>query len=371
MSTMRLLGAEVIQTPAMAPYGSPKNFASVAKRLLEDDPNAMSLDQYDNEVNSWTHYEYTAEEILEALGDDLDMIVIGAGTGGTLSGISKKMKERCPKCIIVAVDPLGSIMFQDGQPKLYYVEGIGGDFIPKVLDKSLVDKVVKPNDYESFNMSRELIKKEGLLCGGSSGAAMYSAIQAIKELDLGKGKRVVVILPDGIRNYMTKFVCDQWMEAHLFKEPPEHNFLWWNRSISNLKINRDIPHIMEDCTVKEAIRAMGTEHSVAIVLGFDKFLKGVISKKSIRSNATNPNYKGDELDLCDSVSSHLIKFCQKIVENQGDPTVGLAARILDIAPFVLIVEEFKINKNLSNYIPKGIVTDEIVLDFIVKHQHYI
>lgn len=146
MSTISLLGAEVVQTPSMAPYGDPKNFASVAKKLLEENPNAISLDQvkligcvlelesllhskikennvlfqYNNEVNPLTHYEYTAEEILSAVGE-LDMVVMGTGTGGTLAGVARKIKEQCPKCVVVAVDPQGSIMFDGGQPKLFFV----------------------------------------------------------------------------------------------------------------------------------------------------------------------------------------------------------------------------------------------------------
>lgn len=370
MSTMNVLGAEVIQTPAMAPYGDPRNFASVVRKILEDDPNTMSCDQYDNDINPMEHYKHTAEEILSAMGE-LDMIVMGAGTGGTLTGVSRKVKERCPKCVVVAVDPEGSIMFKPGTLKPFFVEGIGGDFVPKVLDKTHVDKVVYPNDYESFNMSRELIRKEGLLCGGSSGAAMFSAIKAAQELNLGAGKRVVVILPDGIRNYMTKFVNDQWMEANLFKNPPERNFIWWNRAITNLVIDRSVPHVSEGTSCRDAIAAMGNKHNVAFVVNNEGLFEGVITKNSLRSEATNPKRKHDVLDLSEPVNEHLVKTYYKIVENCKRSTVGLVSRILDIAPYVIVVEQCYLQKNTVSYIPKGIVTSDIVLEFINKHQTHI
>ena len=155
-------------------------------------------------------------------GDHLDMIVIGAGTGGTITGIAKRLKERYPNLIVVGVDPIGSILSNPSKTDQlnipYQVEGIGYDFIPKVLDRSLIDFWIDTNDSDSFKMSRELIKKEGLLCGGSSGSATWAAIQAIKILNFetDPSKRVLIILPDSVRNYMSKFVSSDWMLLHKF-----------------------------------------------------------------------------------------------------------------------------------------------------------
>ena len=150
------------------------------------------------------------------------MIVIGAGTGGTITGIAKRLKERYPNLIVVGVDPIGSILSNTSKTDQlnipYQVEGIGYDFIPKVLDRSLIDFWIDTNDSDSFKMSRELIKKEGLLCGGSSGSATWAAIQAIKILNFetDPSKRVLIILPDSVRNYMSKFVSSDWMLLHKF-----------------------------------------------------------------------------------------------------------------------------------------------------------
>ena len=151
--------------------------------------------QYDNPGNPLAHYDGTAEEILESCDGKLDYLFAGAGTGGTITGIAKKLKEKIPGIKIIGVDPMGSILARPHSINLLagpnQVEGIGYDFVPTVCERPLVDEWVKSEDKESFQMSRRLIKEEGLLCGGSSGSAMYSAIRYIKEHKIGKGKRVL------------------------------------------------------------------------------------------------------------------------------------------------------------------------------------
>ena len=143
------------------------------------------------------------------------MVVMGVGTGGTITGVAKRLKEEIPDIIIIGADPVGSILGGGNTVEPYHVEGIGYDFFPEVLDNSLIDNYVKTNDEESFLLSRRLIREEGLLCGGSCGSAMAAALQAATKLD--KNQKCLVILPDGIRNYMTKFANDDWMESKGFK----------------------------------------------------------------------------------------------------------------------------------------------------------
>ncbi len=206
---LEALGAEIIRTPTEAAWDSPESHIGVARRLKEMIPSSHILDQYSNPSNPLAHEEGTGREIIDQCGGKLDAIVMTAGTGGTITGVARAIKKEVPGCLVVGVDPEGSILAGPGEIKSYKVEGIGYDFIPDVLDRRLVDRWLKSNDRDSFLTARQLIRQEGLLCGGSSGAAVFAAMQVSR--DLGPGKRVVVILPDSIRNYLSKFVDDKWM----------------------------------------------------------------------------------------------------------------------------------------------------------------
>jgi cystathionine beta-synthase len=213
--TLRALGAEIIRTPNEAGHDDPNGLFHVANRLQKDTPNSHILDQYANPDNPNAHYEGTAEEIWTEFGVNLDMIVVGVGTGGTITGIAKKLKEKNPNIQIVGADPFGSVLGGGDEVYPYLVEGIGYDFFPDVLDNSMIDQYVKVNDQNSFTIARRLIKEEGLLCGGSCGTIVWAAIQAASTLE--KGQNCLVVLADGIRNYLGKFVSDQWMKENGFK----------------------------------------------------------------------------------------------------------------------------------------------------------
>ena len=160
------------------------------------------------------HYQGTAEEILKDLDNKVDMLVAGAGTGGTLTGLAKRIKKTCPNCEFIGADPKGSLLAGEEPILPYEVEGIGYDFIPEVLDRSLVSKWVKTEDKTSFQLAKKLIKEEGILCGGSSGSALYAGLREAKKLK--EGQNCVIILPDGIRNYMSKFLNEEWMREKAF-----------------------------------------------------------------------------------------------------------------------------------------------------------
>ena len=212
---LEALGAKIIRTPTEASFDSPESHIGVAKKLQKEIPNSHILDQYANPSNPEAHYDGTAQEILDVFGKDLHMVVMGVGTGGTITGVAKRLKEEIPDIVIVGADPVGSILGGGTEVEPYLVEGIGYDFFPDVLDNDLVDEYVKTEDEESFIMARRLIKEEGFLCGGSCGSAMVAALKSAKHLD--KDKKCLVVLPDSIRNYMTKFPNDQWMKDQGFK----------------------------------------------------------------------------------------------------------------------------------------------------------
>lgn len=213
--TLRALGAEIIRTPTEAGHDDPEGLFEVSKRLNKEIPNSHILDQYGNPDNPNAHYEGTAEEIWDEFGSDLDMVVVGVGTGGTITGIAKKLKEMNPNIKIIGADPYGSILGGGDEIFPYQVEGIGYDFFPDVLDNTLVDQYIKVDDQNSFVIARKLIKDEGLLCGGSSGTVVWAALQAAQTLS--EGQKCLCILADGIRNYLSKFIDDKWMKEKGFK----------------------------------------------------------------------------------------------------------------------------------------------------------
>ena len=212
--TINALGAKIVRTPTEASHDDPKSNFGVAKKLNNEIPNSHILDQWTNCCNPDAHYFDTAQEILNDFGTDLHMVVMGVGTGGTATGVGKRLKEEIEGIKIIGADPYGSILGGEdeynGQP--YKVEGIGYDFIPKTCEHEYIDDFVKVNDKEAFNTARALIREEGLLIGGSCGSAMFAALKAAKSLK--KGQNCLVILPDSIRNYMRKFLSDDWMKEN-------------------------------------------------------------------------------------------------------------------------------------------------------------
>lgn len=220
VSVLKALGATIIRTPTQAAWDAPESHIGVARRLVKEIPNAHILDQYSNENNPLAHEFGTAEEIWTQTGGKITCVVAGAGTGGTITGLANGLRKHNKDIKVVAADPQGSILAlpeslnQEHRDEPYKVEGIGYDFIPEVLDQHKVDKWYKTDDKESFKLARRLIAEEGLLVGGSSGSAMAAMVKAAKDLSLGKDDVVVVILPDSIRSYLTKFADDDWLAAN-------------------------------------------------------------------------------------------------------------------------------------------------------------
>lgn len=227
VNIMKRLGGEIIRTKTEMAWDDERSHIGIAKKMVkEGEGKVKMLDQYGNKYNPKTHYEKTGEELIRQMEGRLDVVFIGAGTGGTLTGIGKKVKEKIPKCKVIGIDPCGSILaepeilneYKKFQPNL--VEGIGYDFIPQVLDRSVVDEWIKVDDEEAFMAARNLIKYEGLLVGGSAGSVVAGMMKWIKRQATGRLK-CAVILPDSCRNYMTKFIDDDWMIDHDFMEASE------------------------------------------------------------------------------------------------------------------------------------------------------
>jgi len=218
VNLVKSYGAEVAITPTSVPPDSPESYNGVADRLAKEIPGAFRPNQFANPNNPLAHHLTTGPEIWEDSGGKVEVFVAAMGTGGTISGTSRYLKEKNPNILIVGADPEGSILSGDS-PKSYKVEGIGEDFIPKTFNRQVVDEMIRVSDKESFNTGRRLAREEGLLVGGSSGTAVAAALKYARRLK--KSKYIVALLPDTGRNYLTKMYSDAWMQENGFWEGNE------------------------------------------------------------------------------------------------------------------------------------------------------
>ena len=215
---LRAYGAEVVVAPTDVAPDSPESYYRVADRLTEEIPGAFQPNQYRNQANPETHYRSTGPEIWEQTAGRITHLVVGVGTGGTVTGTGRYLKEMNPAIEIVGADPVGSIYSND-DVKPYLVEGVGEDFWPETFDRDIVDRWVTVSDKESFLMTRRLAREEGILTGGSGGLAVHAALEAARTID-DPGALMVVILPDGGRSYLSKIYSDAWMTQYGFLERP-------------------------------------------------------------------------------------------------------------------------------------------------------
>ena len=213
IALLRGYGAEVVIAPTAVPPDSPESYYSVANRLTAEIPGAYQPNQYANPANPEAHYRTTGPELWRQTGGAIDVFVAGIGTGGTITGTGRYLKEQKPDLVVVGADPEGSIYTSDDVHP-YLVEGVGEDFWPETFDRSAVDRYVTVSDRDSFLMTRRLAREEGLLVGGSCGLATVAAVEVAKEY--GRDATIVVLLPDSGRGYLSKIYNDDWMRDHAF-----------------------------------------------------------------------------------------------------------------------------------------------------------
>jgi cystathionine beta-synthase len=213
---LRAYGAEVVVAPTEVPPESPESYYRVADRLTQEIPGAFQPNQYKNQANPEAHYRTTGPELWRQSGGRITHLVVGVGTGGTVTGVGRYLREQKPDIEIIGADPVGSI-FSSGEVKPYLVEGVGEDFWPETFDPSVVDRYVTVSDRDSFLMTRRLAATEGILAGGSCGLALHAAVEVASEVD-DSSAMIAVILPDTGRSYLSKVFNDGWMRQYGFLE---------------------------------------------------------------------------------------------------------------------------------------------------------
>ncbi|WP_462248790.1 cystathionine beta-synthase [Ekhidna sp.] len=297
MDVLRAMGAEVIVCPTNVPPEDPKSYYSVAKKLNEDIPNSFYPNQYDNESNTLSHYETTGPEIWKDTDGKITHYAAGMGTGGTISGTSKYLKEQNSDVVTIGLDSYGSVfkkyketgIFDEKEIYPYLTEGIGEDILPKNVNFDMVDHIVKVTDKDAAIMTRRLAREEGLFVGWSCGSAVHGALEFAKE-NLKEDDVMVIILPDHGTRYLGKVYNDDWMKDHGFLE--ERKFATAKDIITSKNGTSNLLTINQDLSVGDAIKVMSQNGiDQAPVIDGENFVGSISDSKILGSLIENPEMK--------------------------------------------------------------------------------
>jgi len=286
---LRAFGAKVIVTPTAVAPDHPSNYVKVAERIVKETPNSFMPNQYFNQSNPQAHYQTTGPEIWEQTAGRIDVLVSTMGTGGTISGTSRYLKEKNSNLKVVGVDPEGSLYHHEfygtkGQVHPYKVEGIGEDFLPSTLNLKIVDEIITVTDKEAFLTARRLSQEEGIFSGGSAGAAVFAALQVAKKMN--ENQNIVVILPDTGRNYIHKLYSDEWMTEKGFLESKKERIPV--RDLLEAKVRRikKLIYIDPDSKVLEAIALMKKNDVSQLPVIKKQVQIGSVSESTLMRNLT-------------------------------------------------------------------------------------
>lgn len=351
---LRAFGARVVITPTAVEPEDPRSYYNVAKRIVSETPNAILANQYHNPENPRSHYLTTGPEIWEQTRGQVTDVVIGMGTGGTITGTGRYLKEKNPAVRMVGVDPAGSLLLetwqqgrvpQDAHPKTYKVEGIGEDFLPTTLDLSVVDEVLRVGDKESFLWARRLVKEEGIFCGGSAGTAVAAAIQYAHQLPAER--LVVVVLPDSGSRYLSKMYDDRWMRENGFLVPA-----WSESPLSEVAASKPV-HELITAQVEDRmgdVIGLLKKHGVSQIpaLNPDGTLAGIVTEVDLLQHLLEPGH----VHSADETIADIIRPA-KAVFPADTPLEAVLPAILD-GNVVLLAEANR---------PVGILTKIDIVDF--------
>lgn len=354
---LRAFGSRVVITPTAVAPDDPRSYYKVAGRVVEETPNAILANQYHNPENPRSHYESTGPEIWEQTAGRVTDVIIGMGTGGTITGVGRYLKEKNPKIRIVGVDPIGSILYEVHQlgrvpdephPKTYKSEGIGEDFLPTALDLSVVDEVIQVGDKETFLTTRRLVREEGIFCGGSSGTAVAAALRYCR--NLGPDRLVVVILPDSGSRYLSKIFDDDWMRENGFLESA-----WAGATAHDvlaIKSLREIITAQPDEPVNAVIRKL-KEHDISQmpVISADGSLLGLVNEVDLLNHLVLGDRGGPDDTITDLVRTDVATIGPEA------PLESLMSVFVN-RQVAVVMEDGRVS---------GILTKIDILDYLASH----
>jgi cystathionine beta-synthase len=353
---LRAYGARVVITPTAVPPDDPRSYYSVSRRIVEETPNAVLANQYHNPENPDAHYRTTGPEIWEQTEGKVTHLVAGMGTGGTITGIARYLRDRGARVRIVGVDPIGSLLHDAWklggethglEASAYKVEGIGEDFIPSTLDLSLVDEVIQVSDAEAFQWARRLVREEGIFSGGSSGAALAAAIRVAR--DLGPERLVVVILPDSGSRYLSKFYDDDWMREHGFAETERSRVT--AREVSRA---RGLPSLITASTHDTMLDVISRMRQYGIsqtpVVGADGSLAGLVSEVDLLDHMVRAGHEHGPEETIERILSRDVR------------SAPADAPLEDVLPDLLRAKVVVLIDELRR--PQGILTAIDALEFL-------
>ena len=352
---LRAYGARVVVTPTAVEPEDPRSYYSVARRLVEETPNSILANQYYNPVNPQAHYDSTGPEIWEQTAGQITHLIAGMGTGGTITGTGRYLKEQNPHIQVVGVDPIGSILYElhrSGQYTMaegYKVEGIGEDFLPGTTDLSVIDEIVQVNDRESLLMTRRLVREEGIFSGGSGGAVVMGALRYIHNQHLGPEAVVVIILPDSGSRYLSKVFDDDWMRENGFLDQ-----VWSDIRAGDIQSKKDSGQIY---TARAGDRLLDVvtlmkEHNISQlpVVNTEERLVGLVSEIDL----LNHLLKTDHVHQADETIEGML--------NTDVPVVGQNARLETLMSLIKDRPAVVIVNNEDRV--KGILTKIDILDYL-------